>query len=92
MGTLIQTVNNTRSIQRPIHSHAVQVNELTLPLIALSGQEVFIVFDLVCQLRVQIELCGKLRYPVPGRKNKGREREGGERDGIHWKDWAVVNS
>lgn len=52
------------------HSHTVQVNELALPLVALRGQEVFKVLDLVSQLRVQVELSWKLGDPVPGGRNE----------------------
>lgn len=69
------TLSATHSSQQPIHSHTVEVNELTLALVALGGQEVFKVFDLVRQLWVQIELCWKLRDPIPGRQNKGIKRE-----------------
>lgn len=69
--TFIHAVNSPHSFQQPSHSHTVEVNELTLARVALGGQEVFIVFDLVCQLRVQIELCWKLRDPVPRKQNKG---------------------
>lgn len=55
------------------HSHTVQVNELALPLVALCGQEVFKVLDLVRQLRVQVELGWKLGDPVPGGRNEGVE-------------------
>lgn len=60
-----------------LDSHTVQVNELTLALVALGGQEVFKVFDLLGQFRVQIELGWKLRDPVPGGQNKGMKRERG---------------
>ena len=63
------------------HSHTVEVNELTLSLVALGGQEVFKAFDLVLQLWVQIELRWKLGEPIPGGQNKGTKR-GGER---RWK-------
>lgn len=65
--TFSHTVNNEHSFQQPIHSHTVEVNELALVLVALGGQKVFIVFDLVCQLRVQSELRWKLGDPVPAR-------------------------
>lgn len=58
---------------RPSHSHALQVNELALPLVALRGQEVFKVLDLVGQLRVQVELGLKLGDPVPGGGKEGGE-------------------
>lgn len=65
------TVRNGR--RQRSHSHTVQVNELALPLVALRGQEVFKVLDLVSQLRVQVELGWKLGDPVPGGKNEGVE-------------------
>lgn len=65
------TVRNGRG-QRS-HSHTVQVNELALPLVALCGQEVFKVLDLVSQLRVQVELGWKLGDPVPVGRNEGVE-------------------
>lgn len=67
------------SFQQPLHSHTVEVNELTLALVALGGQEVFVVFDLVRQLWVQSELCWKLGDPVPVRENKGFQRERGRK-------------
>lgn len=73
---LIHSVNSKNSLQQPCHSHTVEVNELTLSHVALGAQEVFKVFDLVCQLWGQIELCWKLRDPVPGWQNKGvKKRE-----------------
>lgn len=53
------------------HSHTVQVDEPALPLIALRGQEVLKVLDLIGQLWVQVELGGKLGDPVPGGGNAG---------------------
>ena len=79
--TFIHAVDSTYSFQ---YSHAIKVNELTLPLIALSCQEVFIVFDLVCQLWVQIELCWKLRDPVPGRQKQGVSEKEREMIKIYW--------
>lgn len=90
--TLIHTVNSTHSFQQPIHSHTVEVNELTLPLVALGGQEVFKVFDLVRQLRVQIELCWKLRDPVPQGQNRGMKRQSDrERERENVKYWTKVD-
>lgn len=70
--TLTFTLSATHSVKQPVHLHTVQVDELTLPLVAFIGQEVFKVFDLLLQLGVQIELCRKLRNPVPGRKGSGK--------------------
>jgi len=70
----IHAVN--RQLQQPLHSHAVQVNELALARVALRGQEVFKVFDLVRQLRAQIELRWKLRDPVPGKAEQRDEKKG----------------
>lgn len=71
----IHAVNNKHRVRQPIHLHTVNVNELTLPLIALSSQEVFKVFDLVRQLRAQIELRWKLRDPVSGEQEKWMKME-----------------
>lgn len=65
------TVRNGR--RQRSHSHTVQVNELALPLVALCGQEVFKVLDLVSQLRVQVELGWKLGDPVPGGRSEAVE-------------------
>lgn len=77
---------STARIAFSCHSHTVEVNELTLSLIALSAQEVFKVFDLVRQLWGQIELCWKLRDPVPGGQNEVVKKESAkkiqEEDGL----------
>lgn len=44
---LIHSFRRQKPFGEPSHSHAVKVNELALPLVALGSQEVFKVFDLV---------------------------------------------
>ena len=61
------------------YSHTVDVDEAGLLLISLPAKAFLQASDVLCQLWVQVKLCGELTDPVPygerGREERKREKE-----------------